>query len=157
MARPTNDRIIGVLLVGLGLFGVLWTRCLWLQWFASRRYTPLATSQHQASQTLRARRGAIFDRTGRILAVNDELGALAAFLERVGGLLNPGGRAVILTFHSLEDRLVKHAFAEGMRAQAWTVLTKKPVRPSDDEVSQNPRARSAKLRAIERTRHGAAT
>ena len=101
---------------------------------------------HPATRTFQALR----------LAVNDELGALAAFLERVDGLLNPGGRAVILTFHSLEDRLVKHAFAEGKRAQAWTVLTKKPVRPSADEVSRNPRARSAKLRAIERTRHGAA-
>ena len=101
---------------------------------------------HPATRTFQALR----------LAVNDELGALAAFLERVGGLLNPGGRAVILAFHSLEDRLVKHAFAEGMRAQEWTVLTKKPVRPSADEVSRNPRARSAKLRAIERTRNDAA-
>ena len=96
---------------------------------------------HPATRTFQALR----------LAVNDELGALAAFLERVGELLNPGGRAVLLTFHSLEDRLVKRAFAEGMRAQAWTVLTKKPARPSEDEVSRNPRARSAKLRAIERS------
>lgn len=84
------------------------------------------------------------------MAVNDELGALEGVLGGVGELLNPGGRAVIVTFHSLEDRLVKHAFAQGMRDGAWTVLTKKPVRPSEEEVAQNPRARSAKLRAIER-------
>ncbi|MBI3011340.1 MAG: 16S rRNA (cytosine(1402)-N(4))-methyltransferase RsmH [Candidatus Omnitrophica bacterium] len=83
------------------------------------------------------------------MAVNDEVGALEGVLGLVSELLNPGGRAVIITFHSLEDRLVKHAFAQGMRDGAWTVLTKKPVRPSEEEVAQNPRARSAKLRAIE--------
>ncbi|MBI3321607.1 MAG: 16S rRNA (cytosine(1402)-N(4))-methyltransferase RsmH [Candidatus Omnitrophica bacterium] len=84
------------------------------------------------------------------LAVNDELGALEAFLGQVQHLLRPGGRVVILSFHSLEDRLVKHAFAQGARAGWWTALTKKPLRPSATEVSRNPRARSAKLRALER-------
>ena len=84
------------------------------------------------------------------MAVNDELGALEGFLSGVHGLLNPGGRVVILTFHSLEDRLVKHAFTHGTRDGAWSALTKKPIRPSEDEVAQNPRARSAKLRAVER-------
>ena len=70
MARPPNDRIIGVLLVGLGLFGVLWTRCVWLQLLASRRYTPFAASQQQATQPLRAHRGAVLDRTGRLLAIS---------------------------------------------------------------------------------------
>jgi 16S rRNA (cytosine1402-N4)-methyltransferase len=65
-------------------------------------------------------------------------------------LLTPGGRAVILTFHSLEDRLVKQTFAQGMHDGSWTVLTKKPLRPSQEEVAANPRARSAKLRAVER-------
>ena len=64
--------------------------------------------------------------------------------------MSPGGRAVVLTFHSLEDRLVKHAFLQGAREHRWTVLTKKPVRPSPVEVARNPRARSAKLRAIEK-------
>ena len=95
---------------------------------------------HAATRTFQALR----------LAVNDELGALEECLTGLGALLNPGARVVILTFHSLEDRLVKHAFAQGMRDHAWTVLTKKPVRPSEEEVAQNPRARSAKLRAIER-------
>jgi len=85
------------------------------------------------------------------MAVNDELGALDALLADLHELLNPGGRAVIISFHSLEDRRVKHAFAQSMRDGLWTVLTKKPVGPTDEEVDQNPRARSAKLRAIERT------
>ena len=82
--------------------------------------------------------------------MNDELGALAQLLQDLPALLNPGGRAVFLTFHSLEDRLVKRAFREGARAGQWTLLTKKPVGPSEDEMRRNPRARSAKLRAVER-------
>ena len=84
------------------------------------------------------------------IAVNEELDALEACLEHLAGLLNPTGRAVILTFHSLEDRMVKRAFIDGARAGRWTVLTKKPLRPSMTECQQNPRARSAKLRAIVR-------
>ncbi|MBI4342378.1 MAG: 16S rRNA (cytosine(1402)-N(4))-methyltransferase RsmH [Candidatus Omnitrophica bacterium] len=95
---------------------------------------------HVATRTFQALR----------MAVNDELGALASLLERLPRLLKPGGRAVILAFHSLEDRLVKRAFAQGVREGWWTVLTKKPVPPSAAECSANPRARSAKLRAIER-------
>ena len=70
MARPTNDRIIGVLLAGLVGLGVLWVRCVWLQVLAGPRYAAFARSQHQATQTLRARRGAILDRNGRVLAVS---------------------------------------------------------------------------------------
>ncbi len=84
------------------------------------------------------------------IAVNDELGALERCLTALPELLNPGGRAVILTFHSLEDRLVKRSFVQGMHDQLLSVLTKKPLRPDDDEVASNPRARSAKLRAVER-------
>ncbi len=84
------------------------------------------------------------------MAVNDELGALDALLADLHELLNPGGRAAIISFHSLEDRRVKHAFVQGMRDELWTVLTKKPVGPTDDEMDRNPRARSAKLRAVER-------
>jgi 16S rRNA (cytosine1402-N4)-methyltransferase len=86
------------------------------------------------------------------IAVNDELAALEEILADLPGLLNPGGRAVIITFHSLEDRLVKRAFAEGAREARWTLLTKKPLTPSEEEVARNPRARSAKLRAVERSR-----
>jgi 16S rRNA (cytosine1402-N4)-methyltransferase len=95
---------------------------------------------HAATRTFQALR----------MAVNDELGALEALLSELPALLNPGGRAVILTFHSLEDRLVKRAFLEGQGSGVWTVLTKKPLRPSAEEVVRNPRARSAKLRAVER-------
>jgi len=70
MARPTNDRIIGVLLVGLACLGVLWARCVWLQVLAGPRYAAYARSQHQLTETLRARRGAILDRDGRALAVS---------------------------------------------------------------------------------------
>lgn len=88
------------------------------------------------------------------MAVNDELGALQTVLASLRDLLTPGGRAVILTFHSLEDRLVKQTFAQGMHDGVWTVLTKKPLRPSQEEVAANPRARSAKLRAVERVGSG---
>ena len=92
---------------------------------------------HPATRTFQALR----------MAVNDELGALEELLSNLGDLLKPGGRAVFITFHSLEDRLVKHALAHGAREGRWSILTKKPVRPSEAEVEQNPRARSAKLRA----------
>ena len=93
---------------------------------------------HPATRTFQALR----------IAVNDELGALRDLLAGLSRLLNPGARAVILTYHSLEDRLVKHAFLDGQRDEQWTVLTKKPVTPADEEVDRNSRARSAKLRAI---------
>ena len=85
------------------------------------------------------------------MAVNDELGTLRNVLVALPDLLAPGGRAVIVAFHSLEDRLVKRAFVAGSRERRWMPLTKKPLTPSDEEVARNPRARSAKLRAIERS------
>ena len=83
--------------------------------------------------------------------VNRELEGLDAFLEAAVHLLNAGARLAIITFHSLEDRIVKHTF-RGLAAagDAWRVLTRKPISPADDELARNPRARSAKLRAIER-------
>ena len=84
------------------------------------------------------------------IAVNDELGALRALLNVLPDILLPGGRAVILTFHSLEDRLVKQTFRQGAQTGRLRVLTKKPVRPSAEEAAANPRSRSAKLRAAER-------
>jgi 16S rRNA (cytosine1402-N4)-methyltransferase len=82
------------------------------------------------------------------IAVNDELGSLERCLEQLPGCLRPSGRAVVISFHSLEDRLVKQAFR--VKSQ-WQVLTKKPIRPTRTEVASNPRARSAKLRAAQRT------
>jgi 16S rRNA (cytosine1402-N4)-methyltransferase len=82
------------------------------------------------------------------IAVNDELGALDRLLERLPGVIRPKGRAVLISFHSLEDRRVKQAFRQ---KDIWTVLTKKPVTAADDEVRANSRARSAKLRAAKRS------
>jgi 16S rRNA (cytosine1402-N4)-methyltransferase len=81
------------------------------------------------------------------IAVNDELGALERLLKALPDCLKPGGRAAIISFHSLEDRLVKHAFRD---RQVWEVLTPKPIQAAEDEVRRNPRARSAKLRAARR-------
>jgi 16S rRNA (cytosine1402-N4)-methyltransferase len=85
------------------------------------------------------------------LAVNDEMGALDRLLAQLPAWVKPGGRAVIISFHSLEDRRVKHAFRD---AAVWTVLTKKPVTAGEDEGRANPRSRSAKLRAAERKPRG---
>ena len=84
------------------------------------------------------------------IAVNEELASLKTLLDVLPDVLLPGGRAVIITFHSLEDRLVKQAFQRGARAGLLRLLTKKPVRPSAQELAENPRSRSAKLRAVER-------
>lgn len=81
------------------------------------------------------------------IAVNEELTHLERALERLPALLAPGGRLAAISFHSLEDRLVKVAFRQDERLR---VVTPKPIRPSADEVAQNPRARSAKLRVAER-------
>jgi 16S rRNA (cytosine1402-N4)-methyltransferase len=78
------------------------------------------------------------------IAVNDELGALDRLLADLPRCLKPGGRAVIISFHSLEDRRVKQAFRD---KEPWDVLTRKPVTASEEEMQSNPRARSAKLRA----------
>jgi 16S rRNA (cytosine1402-N4)-methyltransferase len=81
------------------------------------------------------------------IAVNDELGALERLLAQLPGCLKPGGRAAIISFHSLEDRLVKRAF---QNREQWQVLTKKPLQAGEEEVRDNPRARSAKLRVAEK-------
>ncbi len=81
------------------------------------------------------------------IAVNREIEELAASLPQAVGLLAPGGRVVVIAYHSLEDRVVKTTFREDDRL---TVLTKKPLRPSEEEVARNPRARSAIFRAAER-------
>ena len=96
------------------------------------------------------------------IEVNDELGALKELLQQIPILLKSGGRAVIITFHSLEDRIVKNFFRYGSFEEEKAdevygnrfenpllVITKKPLRPSDAELKQNPRSRSAKLRIAE--------
>jgi 16S rRNA (cytosine1402-N4)-methyltransferase len=79
--------------------------------------------------------------------VNRELEGLDAFLRGAAGRLGPGGRMVVITFHSLEDRIVKHTLRTLQAEGAVTVRTKRPLVPEDAEVERNPRARSAKLRA----------
>ncbi len=81
------------------------------------------------------------------IAVNDELGALERLLSALPRVLLPGGRAGIISFHSLEDRRVKQAFRNG---DLWKVRTKKPVEATDAEMARNPRSRSAKFRVAER-------
>ena len=97
------------------------------------------------------------------IAVNDELGALKELLQQTAGLLKPGGVVAIITFHSLEDRLVKNFFKTGSFSEEvldelyggkpetpFKILTKKPILPSDSETRRNKRSRSAKLRLAEK-------
>ena len=84
------------------------------------------------------------------IAVNDEMGALDRLLEALPEVLSPGGRAGVISFHSLEDRRVKLAFREMKQAGIVKLLTKKPITASDQEIESNPRSRSAKLRVIQR-------
>lgn len=100
---------------------------------------------HPATRTFQALR----------MAVNDELGELAALLEAAPGLLAPGGRFVVVSFHSGEDRMVKHAFRRQAAAGIYKVLTRRVVRPSATEIDRNPSSRSARLRAVCRTARGA--
>lgn len=88
------------------------------------------------------------------LAVNDELGNLKKALPQALELIKPGGRLVVISFHSLEDRIVKRFFADSRRLEnrfaPIRILTPKPVTPTKEELARNPRARSAKLRAAEK-------
>jgi len=96
---------------------------------------------HPATRTFQALR----------IFVNRELEDLQALLKAAPRILKPGGRVVVISFHSLEDRIVKDAFREGgIKDKYYRVLTKKPVTASEEESDRNPRARSAKLRAAER-------
>ena len=95
---------------------------------------------HPATRTFQALR----------IFVNRELDDLQALLKAPPRVLKPGGRVVIISFHSLEDRIVKDAFRDGIKDKYFRVLTKKPVMATKEESERNPRARSAKLRAAEK-------
>jgi 16S rRNA (cytosine1402-N4)-methyltransferase len=84
------------------------------------------------------------------MAVNDELGNARKGLEAALDVIAPGGRIAVISFHSLEDRLVKHYFREKSKEEVLKILTKKPVVPAEEELMFNPRARSAKLRVVEK-------
>lgn len=123
---------------------------------AARKQAPLHTTEdlkkvvesvlkrsgkkHPATQTFQALR----------IACNNELSTVEQALHLLPQLVRPGGRAAILTFHSLEDRLVKNCFKQLAQQDGWTLITKHALAPSYEEVRQNRRARSAKLRVIER-------
>jgi 16S rRNA (cytosine1402-N4)-methyltransferase len=85
------------------------------------------------------------------LAVNEELESLEVFLSKVVSVMAPGGRLVILSFHSLEDRLVKQSMVAAKQEGRVQILTKHVVRATEEEVQQNPRSRSAKLRCAEKS------
>jgi 16S rRNA (cytosine1402-N4)-methyltransferase len=124
----------------------------------ARREAPIETTGRLAAIVRRAipRRGAMridpATRTFQALRiwVNRELDGLDRFLEAVTQRLRQGARLVVVSFHSLEDRIVKHTFRALAQQGVITVLTKRPVVATDEEVRRNPRARSAKLRAAER-------
>ncbi len=95
---------------------------------------------HPATRTFQALR----------IRVNNELGEIQSLLKSAGSLLKPGGRLVLISFHSLEDRLVKDAFREAGRSKEFEVLTKKPIVAEEQEQMRNPRSRSAKMRAAQK-------
>lgn len=103
-----------------------------------RRCVPRSKNHdiHPATRTFQALR----------IAVNQELAILTDALKRIPNFVKPGGRIAIISFHSLEDRIVKQAFRDDDRLE---VLTRKPLRPTDAEIAENPRSRSAKMRVAQ--------
>jgi 16S rRNA (cytosine1402-N4)-methyltransferase len=121
----------------------------------ARRHAPLETTEELAELVRRCvphpvgrRRKPPIDPATRVfqalrIAVNDELGELERLLKILPACVRPGGRVAMISFHSLEDRLVKRAFRD---RSLWEALTRKPVQAGEEEVRNNPRSRSAKLR-----------
>jgi 16S rRNA (cytosine1402-N4)-methyltransferase len=87
---------------------------------------------------------------GLRIAVNDEFAVLENFIASAWQILKPGGRLAIISFHSLEDRIVKHSFRTYTHDEQGVLITKKPMTASAEELKQNPRSRSAKLRIIQK-------
>jgi 16S rRNA (cytosine1402-N4)-methyltransferase len=119
------------------------------------RARPIRSTQHLADVVERAvpRTGPVHPATRAFQAirivVNDEMGELDRLLESAPGLVKSGGRVVIISFHSLEDRKVKERFRQLAKEGRGVILTRKPLLPDEDEVKVNPASRSAKLRALE--------
>jgi 16S rRNA (cytosine1402-N4)-methyltransferase len=95
---------------------------------------------HPATKTFQALR----------IYVNRELDEISALLEAAPKLLKPSGRLVVISFHSLEDRIAKDSLRDGAKKGIWEILTKKPATADEEELERNPRSRSAKLRAAEK-------
>lgn len=123
-----------------------------------RQKEKITTTDQLAKIILSVRKRSTHDRTHpatRIfqalrIAVNDELNSLKQSLPQAFEVLEPGGRLVVISFHSLEDRIVKEFMKEMDQSGKANILTKKPLEPKDEEVSENPRARSGKLRVLEK-------
>lgn len=107
------------------------------------QFVPRRGKEHPATRVFQALR----------IAVNNELDVLAEALKDAISVLCPGGRIVVISYHSLEDRIVKNVFKAHLSHQELEILTKKPLTPSFEEIKANPRARSAKLRAGEKICH----
>ncbi len=84
------------------------------------------------------------------IATNDEINALRTGLQAAIAWVRQGGRIVVISFHSIEDRIIKQTFREMAASQVLKILTKRPIAAGEAEISENPRSRSAKLRAAER-------
>jgi 16S rRNA (cytosine1402-N4)-methyltransferase len=97
---------------------------------------------HPATRTFQALR----------IFVNRELDEIRDLLEAAPNLLKPSARLVVISFHSLEDRIAKDSLREGAHKGIWEILTRKPVTASEEETDRNPRSRSAKMRSAERTK-----
>jgi 16S rRNA (cytosine1402-N4)-methyltransferase len=95
---------------------------------------------HPATKTFQALR----------IYVNRELEEIRELFEAAPKLLKPSARLVVISFHSLEDRIAKDSIREGAKQGIWKILTKKPVSAGEEETDRNPRSRSAKLRAAEK-------
>ncbi len=108
---------------------------------AAKGQRPIWARRHPATRVFQALR----------IAVNDELGVLQRGLPKIWGRVRVGGRMAVMTFHSLEDRIVKNHFRDWCRAGEALAVTKKPIIPMRQEVLANPRSRSAKLRTVEKS------
>ncbi len=124
----------------------------------ARRRRPIETTTELRALVERAlgprRRGGMHPATRTFqalrIAVNREMESLGAFLDRAPAMLAPGGRLAVIAYHSLEDRPVKEKFRELGRGGEFKLVTPKALKPSSREVAENPRARSARLRCVER-------